>query len=109
MNRLGLLLVVAASSVTLTAQQAAPAFEVVSIKRSPPDALPGRAGLMPGGRYVLSNGPIRVLIGIAFPRPTNESTTMVFGSTTPGPGWKCSEGGRVLPETPCLSYTYPAP
>ena len=47
-------------------------FEVVSIKRSPPDAAPGRAGLMPGGRYVLSNGPIRVLIGIAFPSPTNE-------------------------------------
>ena len=55
----------------VVAQQSA-SFEVVSIKRSPPDAAPGRAGLMPGGRYVLSNGPIRVLIGIAFPSPTNE-------------------------------------
>ena len=69
--------VVAALPVAGVAQQATPqskalSFEVVSIKRSPPDAAQGRAGLMPGGRYVLSNGPIRVLIGIAFPSPTNE-------------------------------------
>jgi uncharacterized protein (TIGR03435 family) len=48
------------------------AFEVVSIKRSAPDALPGRASLLPGGRYVLQNGPMRVLFGIAYPSPTNE-------------------------------------
>lgn len=69
--------VVAVLAVAGAAQQPSPqskagSFEVVSIKRSPPDAAPGRAGLLPGGRYVLSNGPIRVLIGIAFPSSTNE-------------------------------------
>ena len=37
-----------------------------------------------------------------------DGTTMVFGSTAPGDGWKCSERGRELPETAC-PYTYPAP
>lgn len=74
MTRLGLLLFGLAATIwPLAAQQpAAPKFDVVSIKRSPPDAPPGRAGLMPGGRYVLSNGPIRVLIGIAYPTQTNQ-------------------------------------
>ena len=71
-NRLAPLLVVAVAGLSLAAQQPASSFEVVSIKRSPPDAPPGRAGLNPGGRYVLSNGPVRVLIGIAYPSPTNE-------------------------------------
>lgn len=71
MNRFSSL-VVCGFTAAVAAQQPAPAFEVVSIKRSPPDAPAGRAGLMPGGRYVLSNGPIRVLIGIAYPSPTNE-------------------------------------
>ena len=71
MNRF-LFLVLCGFPTAVAAQQPAPAFEVVSIKRSPPDAPGGRAGLMPGGRYVLSNGPIRVLIGIAYPSPTNE-------------------------------------
>ena len=31
-----------------------------------------------------------------------DGTTMVFGSTTPNEGWKCSEGSRC-------PYTYPAP
>ena len=44
-----------------------PAFDVVSIKRSAPDALPGRGGLQPGGRYVLANGPPRILINVAYP------------------------------------------
>ena len=39
-----------------------------------------------------------------------DGATMVFGSPAPGAGdgWKCSQGGRVLPETAC-PYTYPAP
>jgi uncharacterized protein (TIGR03435 family) len=45
----------------------APAFDVVSIKRSAPSALSGRGGLQPGGRYVLANGPIRILISVAYP------------------------------------------
>jgi uncharacterized protein (TIGR03435 family) len=49
-----------------------PMFEVASIKRSAPDAPPGRAGLMPGGRYVLVNGPLRILINVAYPSLTNE-------------------------------------
>ncbi len=39
-----------------------------------------------------------------------DGTTMVFGSTMPGAGdgWKCMEGGRVLPDDQC-PYTYPVP
>jgi uncharacterized protein (TIGR03435 family) len=47
-------------------------FEVVSIKPTPPGAAPGRAGLQPGGRYVLTNGPIRILIDAAYPTDSHE-------------------------------------
>jgi uncharacterized protein (TIGR03435 family) len=42
-------------------------FDVVSIKRSAPDAPPGSGGVQPGGRYRLANGPTRILIGVAYP------------------------------------------
>lgn len=42
-------------------------FDVVSIKRSAPDAPPGTSGVQPGGRYRLANGPTRALIGVAYP------------------------------------------
>jgi uncharacterized protein (TIGR03435 family) len=42
-------------------------FDVVSIKRSAPNAPPGSGGLQPGGRYRLANGPTRILIGVAYP------------------------------------------
>ena len=57
-------------SALATAQS--PAFEVVSIKRSGPDAGPGRAGPMPGGRYMMQNGPMRILLQVAYPTETNE-------------------------------------
>src|SRR5688572_30248114 len=64
---------VAGTSEKLTAQNRAPArFEAVSIKRTPPGGAPGRAGLQPGGRYVLTNGPIRILIDVAYPTDSNE-------------------------------------
>jgi uncharacterized protein (TIGR03435 family) len=47
-------------------------FEAVSIKRTAPGAEPGRAGLQPGGRYVLTNGPIRILIDAAYPTDSGE-------------------------------------
>jgi uncharacterized protein (TIGR03435 family) len=49
-----------------------PRFEVVSIKSSPPDAPPGRGGLQPDGRYILLNGPVRVLLDAAYPRQSRE-------------------------------------
>jgi uncharacterized protein (TIGR03435 family) len=60
------------TAAALAAQRDAPQFEVVSIKLSPPDAPGGQAGLRPGGRYVLTNGPVRILIGAAYPSQTNE-------------------------------------
>jgi uncharacterized protein (TIGR03435 family) len=54
------------------AQQDVSRFEVVSIKPSAPDAPGGQAGLQPGGRYVLTNGPIRILINAAYPSQTDE-------------------------------------
>jgi uncharacterized protein (TIGR03435 family) len=53
-------------------QPGAPRFEVVSIKRSAPDAPAGQAGPQPGGRYVLTNGPVRILISTAYPSQANE-------------------------------------
>jgi uncharacterized protein (TIGR03435 family) len=53
--------------------QRARTFEVASIK--PASAIErggGRAGLQPGGRFVMTNGPARVLINMAFPSLTRE-------------------------------------
>ena len=72
MTRVTVILVAVSAVIgSLSAQQSA-TFEVVSIKRSPPDAPPGRASLQPGGRYVMTNGPTRLLINLAYPTQTNE-------------------------------------
>ena len=64
-----LALALGVASVALAAQ----GFEVASVK--PTDAIQrggGSAGLQPGGRFVLKNGPVRVLISMAFQTQTNE-------------------------------------
>lgn len=70
-----------------SAQQ--PAFEVVSIKRSAPDAPPGTAGPYPGGRYILRNGPARVLINVAF---SEAQTREIVGA----PDWVARENYDVV-------------
>lgn len=72
--RLSIVAMVFAGVALLASAQtpAALTFEVVSIRRSPPDAPPGRAGLQAGGRYTLTNGPVRILINAAYPSLTNE-------------------------------------
>ena len=72
MARIAVIVVAVICAPIVLAQQPAPAFEVVSIKRSPPDAPLGRAGLQPGGRYVMTNGPVRILINVAYPSSSNE-------------------------------------
>jgi uncharacterized protein (TIGR03435 family) len=64
--------VLLACGVLLLSGQSA-SFEVTSVK--PTDAVVrggGSAGLQPGGRFVLKNGPVRVLINMAFQTQTNE-------------------------------------
>src|SRR5438552_1700470 len=72
---------VLACGAALCAQQSrrpaadASAFDVASIK--PSSAVErggGSAGLQPGGRFVLKNGPVRVLINMAFQTQTGEIT-----------------------------------
>ena len=65
-----------------------------------------------GTRIMISGWPAKDPQARAFSGNTvtfADGTTMVFGSTAPSDGWKCSDGGRVLPETACPPYTYPAP
>jgi hypothetical protein len=72
MNRFALVVLYSVTVAALAAQQQAPTFEVVSIKRSPPAAPPGRAGLQPGNRYEMTNGPVRILINVAYPSVGSE-------------------------------------
>jgi uncharacterized protein (TIGR03435 family) len=56
-----------------TSAQKRPTFEVVSIKRATAiERGGGTAGLQPGGRFVMTNGPARVLINWAYPSVTRE-------------------------------------
>jgi uncharacterized protein (TIGR03435 family) len=56
-----------------TSDQKGPTFEVVSIKRTTAiERGGGKAGLQPGGRFVMTNGPARVLISMAYPSFTKE-------------------------------------
>jgi uncharacterized protein (TIGR03435 family) len=60
------------TAAAVVAQQDVPRFEAVSIKPSAPDAPGGQARLRPGGRYELTNGPVRILISAAYPSQMNE-------------------------------------
>ena len=69
LTRFVVFVVVVAAVQTLPPRLAAQTlgFDVVSIKRSAPDSPAGSAGVQPGGRYRLANGPARILIGVAYP------------------------------------------
>jgi hypothetical protein len=54
----------------LCATVAAQEFEVVSVKRSTAiERGGGSSRLQPGGRFVMTNGPVRVLLGWAYGTP----------------------------------------
>ena len=64
---------VACMAAVAAAQEPARTFEVVSIKRSVPDAQTGSSiGIQPGGRFVMVNGRIAGLIGTAYPTDVSE-------------------------------------
>ena len=69
MTRPALFLAIVATSSVLPPRLASQAltFDVVSIKRSAPNAPPEIGAGQPGGRYRLANGPTRILIGVAYP------------------------------------------
>jgi uncharacterized protein (TIGR03435 family) len=74
-------------SVQVPAQApAAPAFDVVSIKRSPPDASGFSYGVRPGG-WSMSNASIATLIRSAYPTPVSELIS--------APEWLTSERYEV--------------
>ena len=69
-----------------------------------------RDRLQPGTTITISGWPAKDPQARAFSGNTVtfvDGTNMVFGSTTPSDGWKCSD--PLLPETACPPYTYPAP
>jgi uncharacterized protein (TIGR03435 family) len=68
------------ATVALHGQAPSQTFEVVSIKRSKTiERGGGSAGLQPGGRFVMTNGPVRVLLNMAYRTMTSE----IFGA----PDW----------------------
>lgn len=69
MSRLALFVAVVATVPVVSPRLASQTltFDVVSIKRSAPGAPAGSAGVQPGGRYRLVNGPARILISAAYP------------------------------------------
>jgi uncharacterized protein (TIGR03435 family) len=75
------------SAIAVAAQSPA-RFEVVSIKRaSAIEHGGGSAGPQPGGRFVMTNGPMRVLLNRAYPTATGE----IFGA----PDWVTYENYDV--------------
>ena len=79
---------IVAVSATVSAQPAQPSFDVVSITRARSiERGGGSAGLQPGGRFVMTNGPARVLLNMAYRTPTGE----IFGA----PGWVTYENYDV--------------
>lgn len=76
------------ASVVFAQNAPRPAFDVVSIKRSSAvEHGGGRSGPQPGGRFVMTNGPTRVLLNTAYKTETNE----IFGA----PGWVTSDNYDV--------------
>ncbi len=86
MRRLAVVAVFSLSA-TLAAQQAAPAFEAASIKRSAPGAEYGGWSSQPGGRWAMRNGPVSVLIRQAYPTEARELIN--------APGWVTDESYDV--------------
>lgn len=87
MVRIAVVLVAVICAPILLAQQAAPAFEVASIKRSAPDADGTIWGTQPGGRWVMRNMAVSVMIREAYPTPARE----LIGA----PEWVTSEAYDV--------------
>lgn len=58
--------------VAVGARQTAPVFEVATIKKSAGETPGASFGSFPGGRWVMTNAPIRGLILTAFPTETGE-------------------------------------
>jgi uncharacterized protein (TIGR03435 family) len=72
-TRSALILTFIGGLAAVSAQGPAPTFEVVSIKRSVPDAAAGSSiGIQPGGRFVMVNGHIAELISTAYPADVSE-------------------------------------
>jgi uncharacterized protein (TIGR03435 family) len=61
-----------ALNVAAHAQSPPSSFDVASIKRSRSIEGGGSARLQPGGRYIMINGPVRVLLTTAYPTLTSE-------------------------------------
>lgn len=79
--------------VAMAAQQPAPAFEVVSIKRSSPDATGGRVGAPPG-RFVMANMTVGPVIGTAYGDEVDTSDYVGL------PGWATTERFDIEAKAP---------
>src|SRR5688500_2141221 len=65
-HRAAVLLVLLAGAGLAAQSGDVPAFEVVSVKRTKPDATGGGGGVFPGGRVAYLNVPLRCVIATAY-------------------------------------------
>jgi uncharacterized protein (TIGR03435 family) len=86
-------LLTAAMGVSVAAQQPAPAFDVVSIKRSSPNATGGSVGAPPG-RFVMVNMDVRPVIGTAYEGEVDISDYIGL------PGWATTERFDIEAKAP---------
>ena len=63
--------------------QAQPQFEVASVKPNKSGPGPQRLGFAPGGRFTVTNAPVKDLIAVAYGTPQPLPNFRVIG----GPGW----------------------
>ena len=89
------------TAATLTAQNAPVDFEVVSIKRSPPDAGGGGLGTTPDGTLTMRNQPIRSILLYGSPVPVREIEGF--------PDWVARDAYDVIAKTPAGSTRQQTP
>ena len=92
-SRSSLVLVLLATVQVAGGAQPSPAFEVVSIKRSSPEATGGRVGAPPG-RFVMVNMDVRPLIGTAYDEDIDTSEHVGL------PSWTTTERYDVEAKAP---------
>ena len=94
----GLIVAVVLSSATLAGQQAAPAFEVASIRPSGNSNAADHSEVQPSGQFVVTNTRLSDLMRVVFEVQSHE---LVFGERLPS--WVASERWDIIGKGPPIS------
>jgi uncharacterized protein (TIGR03435 family) len=89
------------TGVVLAAQASPTEFEVVSIKRSPPDASGGGLGTTPDGTLTMRNQPVRSILLYGSPVPVREIDGF--------PDWVARDNYDIIAKTPAGSTRQQTP